>query len=144
MRSKPPVGKAITQNTSKTMTQSPFELPKELREIAEKNVAQAEAAYKQFTDAMTQAMGMWTKSLPANEMTNGFRAIQERAAAFAKKNAEAGFGLAADIAKAKDVQEVLALQTRFAQSQMQTYAQQTQELGRAVGEAMQTSMKPKG
>ena len=125
------------------MTPSPFELPKELREIAEKNVAQAEAAYKQFTDAMTQAMGMWTKNLPANQMTTGFKTIQERAATYAKTNAEAGFSLAAEIAKAKDMQEVLALQTRFAQAQMQTYAQQTQELGRAVGEALQTSMKPK-
>lgn len=125
------------------MSQSPFELPKELREIAEKNVAQAEAAYKQFTDAMTQAMGMWTKSLPANQMTNGFKSVQERAAAYAKANAEAGFALAAEITKAKDVQEVLALQTRFAQAQMQTYAQQTQELGRAVGEALQNSVKPK-
>lgn len=125
------------------MTQSPFELPKELREIAEKNVAQAEAAYKQFTDAMTQAMGMWTKSLPANQMTSGFKTVQERAAAYAKANAEAGFALAAEIAKAKDIQEVLSLQTRFAQAQMQTYAQQTQELSRAVGEALQSSMKPK-
>ena len=139
----PPVGKATTTNTSKTMTQSPFELPKELREIAEKNVAQAEAAYKQFTDAMTQAMGMWTKSLPANQMTSGFKTVQERASAYAKTNAEAGFALAAEIAKAKDMQEVLALQTRFAQAQMQTYAQQTQELGRTVGEALQSSIKPK-
>lgn len=126
------------------MTQNPFEMPKELRDIAEKNVAQAEAAYKQFSDAMTQAMGMWTKSLPANEVTNSFKSIQERAAAYAKKNAEAGFALVAEIAKAKDVQEVLSLQTRFAQAQMQTYAQQTQELGRAMTEAMQASIKPKG
>lgn len=118
-------------------------MPKELREIAEKNVVQAEAAYKQFTDAMTQAMGMWTKSLPANEVTNSFKSIQERAAAYAKKNAEAGFALAAEIAKAKDMQEVLALQTRFAQAQMQTYAQQTQDLGRVMTEAMQTTLKPK-
>lgn len=127
-----------------TMTQTPFEMPKELREIAEKNVAQAEAAYKQFTDAMTQAMGMWTKSLPANEVTNSFKSVQERAAAYAKKNAEAGFALAAEIAKAKDMQEVIALQTRFAQAQMQTYAQQTQDLGRVMTEAMQTTLKPKG
>jgi len=125
------------------MTQTPFEMPKELREIAEKNVAQAEAAYKQFTDAMLQAMGMWTKSLPANEVTNSFKSVQERAAAYAKKNAEAGFALAAEIAKAKDMQEVIALQTRFAQAQMQTYAQQTQDLGRVMTEAMQTTLKPK-
>jgi hypothetical protein len=34
----------------------PFELPKQLRELAEKNVEQARAAYAQFMDAITQAM----------------------------------------------------------------------------------------
>ena len=111
------------------MTQSPFEMPKEMREMAEKNIAQAQAAYQQFTDAMSQAMGMWSKAIPANQVTSGFAVVQERAARFAKQNAEAGFALASDIAKAKDIQEVLALQSRYAQTQMQSYAQQTQELG---------------
>jgi hypothetical protein len=126
------------------MTPSPFEMPKEIREIAEKNVAQAQATFRQMSDAMTQAMGMWTKAIPANEMTAGFTAMQERAIAFAKQNAESGFALAAELTKAKDVQEVLALQTKFAQTQMQVFAQQTQEIGRTMTEAVQTGMKPKG
>lgn len=111
--------------------------------MAEKNVAQAQAAFRQMTDAMTQGMTMWTKSIPANDMTTGFTAMQERAISYAKQNAEAGFALAASMAKAKDIQEVLALQTQFAQSQMQTFAQQTQELGRTMTDAVQTTMKPK-
>ena len=123
------------------MTQSPFEMPKEMREMAEKNIAQAQAAYQQFTDAMSQAMGMWSKAIPANQVTSGFAVVQERAARFAKQNAEAGFALASDIAKAKDIQEVLALQSRYAQTQMQSYAQQTQELGRVMTEAAQGAAK---
>jgi hypothetical protein len=37
----------------------PFEIPEQLRELAERNVEQARAAYGQFMDAMVQAMGMW-------------------------------------------------------------------------------------
>jgi hypothetical protein len=36
----------------------PFEIPQQFRELAEQNVEQASAAYKQFMDAMMQAMGM--------------------------------------------------------------------------------------
>ena len=51
-----------------------------------------------------------------------------------------------EIAKAKDAQEILAFQTGFAQKQMQSYAQQTQELGRLMTEASKGAaevMKPK-
>ena len=124
------------------MTQQPFEMPKELRDLAEKNVEQAQAAFRQFSDAMTQAVGMWSKAIPANDVTSGFTVVQDRAVRFAKQNAEAGLALASDVAKAKDVQEVLSLQSRYAQTQMQSYALQTQELGRIMTEAVQ-GMIPK-
>ena len=54
---------------------------------------------------------------------------------FAKQNAEAAFALASDLANAKDVQQVISLQSRFAQLQMQSYAMQAQELGRLIVEA---------
>jgi phasin len=119
------------------MAQNPFEISQQMRELAEKNVEQARATYGQFMDAMTQAVSMWTKGLPTNELTNGFQNVQERAIGFAKDNAEASFSLASDLASAKDVQEIFSLQTRFAQSQMQSYASQAQELGKLMTDAMQ-------
>lgn len=119
------------------MSQNPFEIPQALRDMAEKNVEQARSAYGQFMDAMTQAMGMWQKAVPGNQMTAGFQTVQERATKFAKDNAEAGFALARDLASAKDVQEILALQSKYAQTQMQAYASQAQELARLMTEATQ-------
>ena len=113
----------------------PFEIPQQFRELAEQNIEQASAAYGQFMDAMTQAMGMWWGALPPNEMTSGFKAVQDRAVHFAKQNADAGFALANSLANARDVQDVLALQSQYAQSQMQRYAAQAQELGRLMAEA---------
>ena len=114
----------------------PFELPKQLRELAEKNVEQARAAYAQFMDAMTQAMSAWSTA-PSNVMTSGFRDVQELAIRFAKENAEAGFALAKEFANAKDIQGVITLQSRYAQTQLQSYAHQAQELGRLMAEAVE-------
>jgi len=119
----------------------PFEMPKQLRELAEKNVEQARATYAQFMDAMTQAMSVWSTA-PSNVMTSGFKDVQELAIRFAKENAEAGFALASELANAKDVQGVMTLQSRYAQTQLQSYARQAQELGRLMAEAVR-NMKPK-
>ena len=124
------------------MTQSPFEIPQQMRDLAQKNIEQASAAYGQFMGAMTQAMDMWSKPMSSNKMTSGFKAVQEQATKFAKQNAEAGFALASELAKAKDIQEVLALQSRYAQAQMQAYALQAQELGQLMAQAAQ-SIQPR-
>jgi hypothetical protein len=121
----------------------PFEIPQHMRELAERNVEQARAAYGQFMDAMVQASRMWMGAMPVNEMTSGFKVVQERAVRFAKQNAEAGFALASELAAAKDIQDVLAIQTRYAQTQMQAYALQVQELGRLMAEAAQAA-RPQG
>jgi hypothetical protein len=119
----------------------PFEMPKQLRELAEKNVEQARTTYAQFMDAMTQAMSVWSTA-PSNVMTSGFKDVQELAIRFAKENAEAGFALASELANAKDIQGVITLQSRYAQTQLQSYARQAQELGRLMAEAVR-NMKPK-
>jgi hypothetical protein len=126
------------------MAQPPFEIPQQLRELTERNVEHARAAYGQFMDAVAQAMGTWAKAAPPNLMTAGFQTVQDRAVVFAKQNGEACFNLASELATAKDLTDVLGIQSRHAQTQMQAYALQAQELTRLVMEATQTSMQPKG
>ena len=75
------------------------------------------------------ARGAETGALPSN--------IQDRAVAIAKKNAESASTLVEKIAKAQNLQEILTLQARFAQKQMQDYATETQELQRLIGETLQ-------
>jgi hypothetical protein len=119
---------------------SSFEIPPELREMAEKNVEQAKAAYGQFMDFLTQAMNAWSQS-PSGAPIIGFRVVQERAIAFAKENAERSFALASDLARAKDVPEVLTLQSRYAQTQMQTFGLQAQQLAWLMTDAMRDMQK---
>ena len=68
------------------------------------------------------------------------RLLRHGAIRFAKENAEAGFALANELTKAKDLQDVLRLQSSFAQKQMETYARQAQELGRLMAEATRSAM----
>jgi hypothetical protein len=115
----------------------PFEFPQQLRQIWERNIEETRAAYGQFIDATAQAMGLWVTAVPSTEMTSGFRAIQERTLQFAKQNADSYFALASELANAKDIQDAFAIQSRYAQIQIQTYSRQAQELGRLMAEAMQ-------
>ena len=108
----------------------PVEIPPELRELAEKNIEQAQAAYGQFMDFLTQAIGASSKA------SSEFRVVQERAIQFARENADRSFSLGRELARAKDIQEVLTLHSQFMQTQMQSYALQTQELGQLLSEAM--------
>jgi hypothetical protein len=94
-------------------------------------------------DAMTQAMGMWASATPANVMTSGFKVVQDRAVKFAKQNGDACFNMATELATAKDLTDVLSIQSRHAQSMMQAYSLQAQELSRLMVEAAQSGMQQK-
>ena len=102
-----------------------FQIPQEVREFAEKNVEQARVAYGQLMEFMTQAVRAWSAA-SSTEIASGFKVVQERAIQFAKENADAGFALASELAKAKDLEDILRLQSNFAQTQMQSYARQAQ------------------
>ena len=117
------------------MARDPFEFPQHLRELTETNVGQARAAYAQFVDAMTQAMSLWLNAMPQNEMTAGFKAVQERVIRFGKQNIEAGLNFASDLANATSLQDMLDIQTTYAQSQVLIFRCQAQEIARLMADA---------
>ena len=117
----------------------PFEIPPQVRELAEKNIDQARKFYDQWMEGISQVMNMWS-STPAGEMVPGFDSLRERAI---KYNAEAAFAQAEKLAQAKDVQDLMTLQSHYAQAQMRSYATQAQELGRLMTTAMQNMQSPK-
>ena len=116
------------------MARDPFEFPQHLRELTETNVGQARAAYAQFVDAMTQAMSLWLNAMPQNEMIAGFKAAQEQGIRFGKQNIEAGLNFASDLANATSLQDMLDIQTTYAQTQVIIFSCQAQELARLMAE----------
>ncbi len=117
----------------------PFEIPQQLRELTERNIEQARVAYSQLMDAMAKTTGMWMAAMPSDELTAGFKTFQDRALLFAKQNAEASFAVASELTNAKNIQDLLAIQSRYAQTQMQAYALQAQEFARLMAEAAQST-----
>lgn len=112
-----------------------FEMRPDLRKLTEKNIEQARASFARFMDYFTQVMGTWSGS-SSNALAPGFKAVQDRAIEFAKENAEGSFQLASDLANATDIQQMLAIQNRYAQTQIQANSRQAQELVQLMSKAL--------
>jgi phasin len=120
--------------------QSPFEIPGQMRDLAEKNVEQARQAYGQFIDMAKRAQEMMARSQGA--MTDSAREVQSKAMRYTQDNLDASFSFATELARARDLNEAMEIQARYAQRQMRAYAEQAQELGRLMADASQR-MQPK-
>ena len=83
-------------------------------------------------DATAQAMSIWLDALPRNEVTSRVKAVQQQAMGYGKQNVEAALTFASELTNAEDFQDVLAKQSRYAQTQMHNYDLQAQELGRLL------------
>ena len=114
-----------------------IEIPEEMREFVAKNINQAQEACKQLMDAASKVQDMVKTVVPSNPAVQGLGEVTERAMRFTKQNLDAGFSLAHELAKAKDLTEVLQIQSRHAQLQMHAYVLQAQELGALVNSALQ-------
>ena len=102
-------------------------------------VAQTQQLYGLIGDALQAsghgAAGARTGAMPSNPLITGFADAHNRAEEIAKMNADSAFALAEKIAKAQTLQDILTLQTQFAQEQMQAYAAQTEGLQGLIGNA---------
>ena len=67
-----------------------FEIPQELRQLAEENVERARQLYLQFMDGVGRAMATWSAA-SSDVITPGFHEVQERAVKLANENADAAF-----------------------------------------------------
>ena len=121
------------------MADNPFEIPQAIRDVSEQNLKQARAAYEQLMDVMTKAVGAWTGALPSNPMAAVFKDVQDRALQIAKENAESAFTFAGKISNVRTPQDIVTLQTQFAQDRMQAFVTQTQQLFSVIEEAIQKS-----
>jgi hypothetical protein len=118
------------------MTENPFEIPQAMREQAEQNMKEAHAAYEQLTDFVTKVTDTWIGAMPS-PMAAGFKDMQGCAMQIAKENAESVFTFAGKIGNVQNVQDIVTLQTQFAQDRMQAFATQTQELYKLIQETVQ-------
>ena len=116
------------------MADNPLEIPQTLRDASKQH-----AEYEQLMDLVTKTMAAWTGATPPNPMAAVFKDVQGRALHIARENAESVFTFAGKISNALTPQDIVTLQTQFAQDQMQALVTQTQQLFNVIEEAVQKS-----
>jgi phasin len=112
------------------MDKKNYEIPTEMRDFAEKSVEQARKAFEGFVGAAQRSVA--TSEAAAAKAQTQVKEYGHKAFAFAETNVNAAFDLAQRLVRAKDVQEVMQLQSEFMKSQMQSMQTQAQEFGSAM------------
>ena len=87
---------------------------------------------KQLMDATARAQEIMKTLVPANPAEEGLGEVTDRAIKFTRQNLDAAFSRWHELAKAKDLTEILQIQTRHAQLQMRASLLQAQELGTLI------------
>ena len=117
-----------------------FEIPENMRAMADKSVDQAKKAFDQFLDATQKAVAGAEGS--AKTMRDGAADVNRQALAFIEDNVAASFDFAQRLVQARTVEEMTALQQEFMKRQMSAAAEQGQHLGQMIGKAASTAAKP--
>jgi phasin len=118
-----------------------FEIPKNMRSMAEASVEQARKTFERFLEGAQTAAG--TLEERGETVRAGAKDIGAKAIAYAEKNVQASLDYAQSLLHAKDLAEVMRLHSEFVQTQMRTLAEQANEMGQIVSRAAIDAAKPK-
>ena len=118
-----------------------FEIPKDMRAMAEASFEQARKTFEKFVASAQAATGTIEERNAAARA--GARDISSKAIAYAEKNVQASLDYAQSLLKAKDLTEVMRLHSEYVQGQMRALAEQASEMGQAVTKAAMEAAKPK-
>ena len=115
-----------------------FDVPTQMRQFAEQSVEQAKKAVDGFLTAAQKTAS--TLETQANTAQSGAKDVRDKVMGFAEENINNSFAFAQRLVRAKDIQEVMALQQEFLKQQMQQMQTQAKDLGASAVQAA----KPKG
>jgi phasin len=116
-----------------------FQIPPEMRAIAEKSVAQAKQAVEGFISAAQRTASALEGQ--AETARKGAKDVGGKAMGFVEQNVATSFDFAQKLVRAKDVQEVLELQASYIRTQMQALSEQAKELGQSTGKMATDPLK---
>ena len=121
--------------------QNRFEIPKEMRSMAEANFNQARSAFEKFVATAQAAAGSIEErgaTVRASAKDVGAKAIS-----YAEKNVQASLDYAQSLLHAKDLTEIMKLHSEYVRVQMRSLAEQASEMGQIVSRAAMEAAKPK-
>lgn len=118
-----------------------FEIPKEMRSMAEAGFDQARKAFEHMLSSAQQTAAT-IEDRGAAARANA-KEITTRAVGFAERNVHAALDYAQQLVHAKDLGDVMRLHSEYVQAQMKALAEQASEIGQVVTKAAQDAAKPK-
>ena len=118
-----------------------FEIPKELRSMAEASFDQARKAFEKFLSSAQATAG--TIEDRRATVQAGAKDIGAKAISYAEKNLQASLDYAQSLLHAKDLSDVMRLHGDYVQAQMRALAEQASEFGQIVSRAAMDAAKPK-
>ena len=124
---------AILLHAYATAQELPLGVVASMRAMAERSVEQAKLAFNSYIQAAQEAVSTFEQWGKASQV--GAQGISKKAISFAERNVVSAFEFAQKIVQAKDIQELVRMQTEFVQSQIRVLNEQVKELGEATTEA---------
>ena len=112
------------------MANSPFEIPNELRDFAERSVDQARKAFEGFVSVAQKTIGAADGA--AETAQKNAKPVGAQALSFTEQNINAALDLAHKLVQAKDPQEAFALQSEFLKSQLANLQAQAKEISALI------------
>src|SRR6202049_1638103 len=132
------------RNRSGTMSDEArdrFEIPKEMRSMAEASFDQARKTFEKFLAGAQQTAGSIEER--GATVRAGAKDISAKAISYAEKNVQASLDYAQALLHAKDLTEVMRLHSEYVQAQMRSLAAQDSEMGQRVSRGAVGAAKPK-
>ena len=118
-----------------------FEIPNDMRSMAEAGFEQARKAFESFLSGAQQTASSIDGHSEA--VRSGVRDISSKAISFVQQNMTASLDYAEKLLRATDLSEVMRLHTEYVQSQMKALTEQASEIGQSMGRAAMEMGKPK-
>jgi phasin len=118
-----------------------FEIPKDMRSMAEASFDQARKAFEKFLASAQATAG--TIEERGETVRAGAKDIGAKAISYAEKNVQASLDYAQSLLHAKDLTEIMKLHSEYVQTQMRSLAEQASEMGQIVSKAAMEAAKPK-
>jgi phasin len=106
---------------------TPYEVPTEMRDFAEKSVEQARKAFDGFIGAAQKAVDSAHGSAESARLNA--HDVTRKAMTYAESNIAAAFDLATKLVRSKDMTEVLQHQSAYLKSQATAIQTQLKEIG---------------
>jgi phasin len=118
-----------------------FEIPKEMRSMAEASFDQTRKAFDKFLANAQQTAGVIEER--GASVRAGAKDIGAKVISYAEKNVQSSLDYAESLLHAKDLTEVMRLHSEQVQAQMRSLAEQASEMSQIVSRAAMEAAKPK-